>query len=115
MATNLAPPPPINITNKTKLDKQELSTAYANASMWNNWYTQLQTIINKINKSLAGFVTPDQYGKIPVGVDSPTDLIVNDEFHGLVLKDTNLHYWRITMNTDGTLAIVDLGVTKPTT
>ena len=46
-------------------------------------------------------------------IDTNGDVIVNDSSRGIVLKDTNGNYWRITIQTDGTTNSVNLGTTKP--
>jgi hypothetical protein len=47
------------------------------------------------------------------GVDTTDDVIIDDATSGLVLKDTNDHYWRVTISTTGALITTDLGLTKP--
>jgi len=49
------------------------------------------------------------------GVDTTDDLIVDTNSKGLVLKDNagTPHYWRVTVNSAGTLVVTDLGTTKP--
>jgi len=39
--------------------------------------------------------------------------VVIDNVDGLVLKDTDSHYWRLTVETDGSLTTTDLGTVKP--
>jgi hypothetical protein len=41
------------------------------------------------------------------------DLIIDLDTKGLVLKDTNAHYWRLTVDTAGALVTTDLGTGKP--
>jgi hypothetical protein len=47
------------------------------------------------------------------GVDTTSDVIIDSTTSGLVLKDTNGHYWRVKINTSGVLTTTDLGTTKP--
>jgi len=46
-------------------------------------------------------------------IDTPDDIIIDNASKGLVLKDSNGHYWRVTVNTSGTLIRTDLGTSKP--
>lgn len=43
------------------------------------------------------------------------DIAVDDGAYGIILKDTagTPHYWRVTVNTSGTLVTTDLGTTLP--
>ena len=47
------------------------------------------------------------------GVDTTDDLIVDLTTKGLVLKDSDAHYWRVTVSTLGALVTTDLGTSKP--
>lgn len=47
------------------------------------------------------------------GVDTINDVIIDSTTTGIVLKDTNGHYWRIGVSTLGALTTTDLGTTKP--
>lgn len=63
----------------------------------------------------SGYAGLNSVGRITKGVDTTDDVIVDDNTNGLVLKDNagTPHYWRITVTTLGTLAVTDLGTTKP--
>ncbi len=45
--------------------------------------------------------------------DDTSDVIIDLSTKGLVLKDSNGHYWRVTVNTSGSLVTTDLGTDKP--
>ena len=47
------------------------------------------------------------------GLDSSSDVIVDDPTKGVVLKSPNGHYWRLTVDDNGVLATADLGTDKP--
>lgn len=47
------------------------------------------------------------------GVDTTDDIIIDSTTAGLVLLDTDGHYWRVTISTLGELVTTDLGTTKP--
>ena len=47
------------------------------------------------------------------GIDAVSDLIVDHVTKGLVLKDSNAHYWRLSVSTLGIITTADLGTTKP--
>lgn len=42
-----------------------------------------------------------------------SDVIIDLASSGLVLKDTNGHYWRVSVDTLGALVTTDLGTSKP--
>lgn len=42
-----------------------------------------------------------------------SDVVIDLSTHGVVLKDSNAHYWRLTVNTSGVLVTTDLGTGKP--
>lgn len=68
------------------------------------------------NKNAAsGYAGLNSSSRIIKGADTTDDLIVDTNSKGLVLKDNagTPHYWRITINSAGTLVITDLGTTKP--
>jgi len=48
-------------------------------------------------------------------IDTTDDVIVDLATSGVVLKDTQArpHYWRVTVNTSGSLVTTDLGISKP--
>lgn len=48
-------------------------------------------------------------------IDRTDDIIIDDNAHGLILKDNAAtpHYWRVTVNSTGTLVVTDIGTTKP--
>jgi hypothetical protein len=50
-----------------------------------------------------------------VRVSKDGDLVILDSAKGLVMKDTagTPHYWRLSVETDGTLTTMDLGTTAP--
>lgn len=61
-----------------------------------------------------GKISSKTTGEIDVaGVDSSSDVIVDDSTKGVVLKSPNGHYWRLTVDDNGMLATVDLGTDKP--
>lgn len=41
------------------------------------------------------------------------DIIIDLSTAGVVLKSSDGHYWRVTIETDGTMTTTDLGTTKP--
>ena len=47
------------------------------------------------------------------GLDSSSDVIVDDSTKGIVLKSPNGHYWRLTVDDTGTLEAEDIGTDKP--
>lgn len=51
--------------------------------------------------------------RMALGVDTTDDVVVNSTSTGVVLKDTNGHYWRLSVSTAGALVTTDLGTTKP--
>lgn len=53
--------------------------------------------------------------RIPRGLDTTDDVVIDLATKGLVLKDTQAtpHYWRLTINNSGALVSTDLGTTKP--
>ena len=68
------------------------------------------------NKNAAnGYAGLNASSRTTKGVDTTDDVIVDTNSKGLVLKDNagTPHYWRITINSAGTLVITDLGTTKP--
>lgn len=67
-------------------------------------------------KNIAGgYAGLNGVSRITKGVDTTDDVIIDLASKGLVLKDTQgtPHYWRVTINTTGTLVTTDLGTTKP--
>jgi len=61
-----------------------------------------------------GKISSKTNGEIEVaGVDSTSDVIVDDPTKGVVLKSPNGHYWRLTVDDNGVLATADLGTDKP--
>lgn len=42
------------------------------------------------------------------------DVVYNNSATGTIFKDSNGHYWRVTINTSGVLTTADLGTTLPT-
>jgi hypothetical protein len=100
------------------------------AYQWIDWYQKVRNAINNSASiawaiitgtptTLAGYGITDGATKtgsrMNLGVDATDDIIIDLATKGLVLKDTagTPHYWRITIDTAGTLVITDLGTTKP--
>lgn len=50
---------------------------------------------------------------LPVKYDAPHDVIVDNATNGLVLRDADGHYWRVSVSLLGVLISTDLGTTKP--
>ena len=50
---------------------------------------------------------------VTAGVDSSSDVIVDLNTKGLVLKDSAGVYWRVGVSTLGALTVTSLGTTKP--
>lgn len=50
---------------------------------------------------------------IQAALADPAEFVSDDATKGIVLKDSNGHYWRGTVNTSGVLAFADLGTTRP--
>ena len=44
---------------------------------------------------------------------NPPGFVSDDATKGLVLKDSNGHYWRATVSTGGVIGTADLGTTRP--
>lgn len=97
---------------------------------WSDWYKKVRDAINNSASvawtaitgtptTVAGYGITNAAttvgGRVTNGTDTTDDLIVDNSSKGLVLKDTagTPHYWRITVNSAGTLVITDLGTTKP--
>ncbi len=72
---------------------------------------ELQTNKNAVS----GYAGLNASSRTTKGVDTTDDLIVDTNSKGLVLKDNagTPHYWRVTVNSAGTLVVTDLGTTKP--
>jgi len=47
------------------------------------------------------------------GVDLSSDVVVDDASKGIVLKSSNGHYWRLTIDDGGNLVAEDVGIEKP--
>ncbi|MFH2074219.1 MAG: hypothetical protein ABIJ57_02555 [Pseudomonadota bacterium] len=60
-----------------------------------------------------GYAGVNAVNRTTSGVDTTDDVIVDSATKGVVLKDTDGHYWRITVATNGSLATADLGTGKP--
>lgn len=62
-----------------------------------------------------GYASLNGGGRMPHGVDTTSDVIIDLASKGLVLKDTQAtpHYWRVTISTTGVLTTTDLGTLKP--
>jgi hypothetical protein len=52
-------------------------------------------------------------GRVRKGTDTTDDIVIDSTTAGLVLLDTDGHYWRVKINTSGVLTTTDLGTTKP--
>lgn len=76
-------------------------------------HTQYQQESEK--DSASGYAGLNASSRIAKGTDTADDLIVDLATKGLVLKDTQgtPHYWRVTVETDGTLTTTDVGTSKP--
>lgn len=70
------------------------------------WQEAVRQIVTFWNDAFRGT-------RMAKGVDAKDDLIVDDDTLGAVLKSSDGHYWRITVNTAGALTTTDLGTTKP--
>lgn len=98
--------------------------------VWADWYRKVRDAINAgasvawsqitgTPTTLSGYGITDAAqvtsGRISAGVDTTDDVIIDLATKGLVLKDNagTPHYWRVTVNTAGTLVVTDLGTTKP--
>jgi hypothetical protein len=75
--------------------------------------TDVQSKAEKDDPS--GYAGLDAASRTIKGVDTTDDIIVDLATKGLVLKDTQgtPHYWRVTVETDGSLTTTDLGTVKP--
>jgi len=61
-----------------------------------------------------GKISSKTNGEIEVaGVDSSSDLIVDDSTKGVVLKSPNGSFWRLTVDDGGNLELEDIGNLKP--
>ena len=60
-----------------------------------------------------GYAGLDASSRTTKGIDSTDDLIIDLATKGCVLKSADNHYWRITIQNDGTLITSDLGLVKP--
>ena len=96
-----------NIQGGTSTERYHLTSA--NAAL-------VPTAEQAANKNAAsGYAGLNSVSRITKGVDTTDDVIVDTNSKGLVLKDNagTPHYWRVTVNSAGTLVITDLGTTKP--
>ena len=78
--------------------------------------TQVTNAEQTTNKNaVSGYAGLNASSRVTKGADTTDDLIVDTNSKGLVLKDNagTPHYWRITVNSAGTLVVTDLGTTKP--
>lgn len=97
---------------------------------WSDWYKKVRDQINAATSvawsiitgtptTVSGYGITDAAtlvgGRVSQGTDTTDDLIVDTNSKGLVLKDNagTPHYWRVTVNSAGTLVVTDLGTTKP--
>jgi len=98
---------------------------------WADWYKKVRDAINQgttvvwtaitgTPTTVAGYGITDAptlngTNRITVGSDTTDDVIIDTSSKGLVLKDNagTPHYWRVTVNTTGSLIVTDLGTTKP--
>ncbi len=97
---------------------------------WADWYRKVRDAINAgasvawsaitgTPTTVAGYGITNAAtllnNRVQQGTDTSDDLIVDDNANGLVLKDNagTPHYWRVTVNSAGTLVVTDLGTTKP--
>lgn len=53
-------------------------------------------------------------GAAKSGVLAGGTLFSDDAAQGVILKDTNAHYWRVTVSTGGVVTTADLGTSRPT-
>ena len=76
-------------------------------------HTQYQQESEK--DAVSGYAGLNASSRVTKGVDTTDDLIVDLATKGLVLKDTQgtPHYWRVTVNTSGSLVTTDVGTVKP--
>lgn len=61
----------------------------------------------------SGYAGLNSASRITKGAITTDDIIINLATKGLVLKDTDGHYWRVTVTTLGALTISDLGTSAP--
>lgn len=110
--------------------------ALPGSGFWNDWIEKIRTVVNNLSlgfinhndlQNIQGGSATERYHlnnsqytettntRSSRGVDTTDDLIVDTNSKGLVLKDNagTPHYWRVTVNSAGTLVITDLGTTKP--
>jgi hypothetical protein len=98
--------------------------ATADASGW--LYAQnagdADTVDGKHATDFAIVIDEDQPGghaglngdsRVTKGVITTDDLIVNSATKGVVLKDSDGHFWRVTVDTSGVLDTTDLGTSPP--
>lgn len=74
---------------------------------YNTWQEAMRQIATVWNSHFNGS------NRLTRGADTKDDLIVDSTTEGVVLKDSNGHYWRISISTLGVLTTTDLGTTKP--
>lgn len=85
---------------------------------YRDWQDAVRAIVTQLlalfdsNNNWNGTQT---FGTRPVtaGVDSSSDVIVDLDTKGLVLKDSAGVYWRVGVSTVGALTVTSLGTTKP--
>lgn len=66
------------------------------------------------NKNTAsGYAGLNSDSRITKGVITTDDVTVNASSKGLVLKDTDGHFWRLSVSTLGVLTATDLGTSAP--
>lgn len=113
--------------NDARLSDARTPTAHASshASGGGDPVTLAQSQITNLTNDLAakqatseknaasGYAGLSAASRITKGADAADDLIIDSTSRGLVLKDTDGHYWRLSVSTLGVLTAADLGTNKP--
>lgn len=81
------------------------------ATLATDSYCHIPTIANGSGVPIWPSLVP-VYGKTGV-ITVKQDVVWDTTSYGPVLKDTNGHYWRITVNTSGTQVVTDTGTSPP--
>jgi len=104
---------------RTILNNNQVTTTWTNISGTPTTlvgYGITDNVELQTNKdTVSGYAGLNASSRTTKGVDTTDDLIVDTNSKGLVLKDNagTPHYWRVTVNSAGTLVVTDLGTTKP--
>ena len=92
--------------------KQEITVAAAGATSDGD-ITSLGDVTGDRNGSIFSLNDSDESASLNVILIVSKDVAVSDATKGLILKDADGHYWRITVDVNGALESTDLGTSLP--